>query len=114
MLLVFHIITPRSALGIKELIFQVLRTIHDMLNWSINSLIPRALHGVMMWNTDTKNYETSTGIPVAPISNWEFMFFLQYLAIMLIGKAIYTKKLKVAQTTESPQLLNNYNNRSKQ
>ena len=30
------------------------------MNWSINSLIIRALHDVMMWNTDSKNYKTMT------------------------------------------------------
>lgn len=31
-------------------------------NWNINSLIPCALHNVMMWNTDNKNHQIMTTI----------------------------------------------------
>ena len=42
-------------------------------NWSINSLIPCALHDVMMWNTKNKNHRTITSVPWSQI---QYIFLL--------------------------------------
>lgn len=39
-----------------------IRKVISPQNWCINSLIPCALHDVMMWNTDNQNHKTMTCI----------------------------------------------------
>ena len=48
----------------------ILETIHNPQNLSISSLIPSALHDVMMWNTENKNYKTMTRLYIRLYYRW--------------------------------------------
>ena len=48
----------------------ILETIHNPQNLSISSLIPSALHDVMMWNTKNKNYKTMTRLYIRLNYRW--------------------------------------------
>ena len=68
-------------------------------NWSIYSLIPRALHDVMMWNTDNKNHKAMT--PCCPSLD-----LLQHLNVLSELKCPKLNTV-VASKAQTPLLVQN-------
>ena len=68
----------QSPLGYVVLLFWETDMVVSPQNWSINSLIPRALHNVMMWSTYNKNHNTMTFHPLFHISTSRLVYMHRY------------------------------------